>query len=180
MQITGGFLNSRKIKMPSSPDVRPTLSKTRQAFFNSLSSLIDFESKKFLDLFAGSGIMSFEAVSRGFKDVCSIEKSRKTIDIIKQNCRILDVELNLIVGDSIKVISKMNETFDVIFIDPPYDSDLYDKSLKAVLSNKILNPGGIVALEHTKDKAVDLTGFVIIKQKEYSDKVITFLSIEKV
>ena len=78
MQITGGYLKSRKIISPKGTNVRPTLSQIRESIFSILFSLIDFKDKTFLDAFAGSGIMGFEAVSRGFKKAVFIVKNKKT------------------------------------------------------------------------------------------------------
>ena len=77
MNITGGKYNSRKIKTAEYENIKPTLSKTRQGIFNTLSAMIDFEGKLFIDLFSGSGIMGLEAISRGFR-VISFEKDKKT------------------------------------------------------------------------------------------------------
>ncbi len=74
MQITGGYLKSRKIISPKGSNVRPTLSKTRESLFNVLANLIDFDGSAFLDIFAGSGIIGFEAASRGFASVDFLEK----------------------------------------------------------------------------------------------------------
>lgn len=176
MQITGGFLNSRKIITSKSQNVRPTLSKTRQGIFNSLSSLIDFSDKSFLDMFAGSGIISFEAISRGFSEVYTIEKDRKTAQIIKENFINFNLKPNILIGDSIKILKKLDKTFDVIFIDPPYDSDLYEQSLSLIKELGLLKEGGIIVLEHPSSKLFDTNGFEVIKSKDYSDKKITFLT----
>ncbi len=176
MQITGGFLNSRKIKFIASDSVRPTLSKTRQAFFNSLNSLIDFEGKIFLDMFSGSGIMALEAVSRGFEEVYAIEKDKRNARVILENFKAFKLEPNVFIGDSIKIASKLGKKFDVIFIDPPYDSDLYDKALDIIKSKGMLKANGIIVLEHPIGKNIDFKEFECIKEKEYADKKITFLS----
>ena len=76
MQITGGKYNSRKIKTPDYENIKPTLSKTRQGIFNTLNTMITFDNKVFIDMFAGSGIMGLEALSRGFR-VISMEKTKK-------------------------------------------------------------------------------------------------------
>lgn len=175
MQITGGFLNSRKIKTSKSQNVRPTLSKTRQGIFNSLSSLIDFNEKSFLDMFAGSGIMSFEAISRGFTEVYSVEKDRKTAQIIKDNFANFNLKSNILVGDSIKILKKLDKSFDVIYVDPPYDSTLYEQSLRLIKEKKLIKHNGIIMLEHLDSKNFDIEGFEVIKQKDYSNIMITFL-----
>lgn len=176
MQITGGKYNSRKIKTPEYDNIKPTLSKTRQGIFNSLSSMIDFEGKLFLDMFSGSGIMSLEALSRGF-EVVSCEKDKKSAIAIKENYKSLNLTPNIYFGDALKNIVKMGKTFDVVFIDPPYESDLYQKSLEIIKSNNLLKQDGIIILEHPIDKQIDLSQFEVIKTKTYGNKQITFLGI---
>jgi len=178
MQITGGKYNSRKIKTPEYENIKPTLSKTRQGIFNALSNLIEFDGKLFIDLFSGSGIMSLEAVSRGFK-VISFEKDRKTALAIQESFKSLGLKPELYFGDSLKNILKINKKADVIFIDPPYESNLYELSLDIINKHNILNDDGIIILEHPIDKAVDLTPFSLIKVKTYGNKQISFLKINQ-
>lgn len=174
MQITGGKYNSLKIKTPDFDNIKPTLSKTRQGIFNSLLTQIEPENKVFFDLFAGSGIMSLEAVSRGFK-VVSFEKDRRTASAIKQSFETLKLTPDLYIGDTLKNLIKVVVKADVIFIDPPYESDLYEKSLKIIKENNILNEGGIIILEHPETKKIDFKGFELVKEKNYGDKLITFI-----
>lgn len=171
MNITAGKYKGQKIKAPAENITRPTLSKVRMSIFNTLQAMTDFEGASFLDMYAGSGIMGLEALSRGFSKVVSIEKNKKVYNVIKSNFKKYEQEndLKLILGDSLKVCKKINEKFDIIYIDPPYFSGVYEESLKTV--SKISN--GIIILEHVTD--VDLTGFEILKQKKYGDKFITFL-----
>ena len=131
MQITGGKYNSRKVKTADFENIKPTLSKTRQGIFNSLSSMVDFENKIFFDLFSGSGIMSLEAVSRGF-EVYSFEKDKRTALAIKDSYKSLGLTPNLFFGDTLKNLLKVDKKADVIFIDPPYDSDLYERTLSII------------------------------------------------
>ena len=128
MNITGGKYNSRKIKTAEYENIKPTLSKTRQGIFNTLSAMIDFDGKLFIDMFSGSGIMGLEAISRGFR-VISFEKDKKTELSIKESYKSLGLIPELYFGDALKNILKINLKADVIFLDPPYDSDLYEKSL---------------------------------------------------
>ncbi len=175
MQITGGIYNSRKIQTPDFDNIKPTLSKTRQGIFNTLSSMMDFNGKTFIDMFSGSGIMGLEALSRGFNVIC-FEKDRKTALAIKENYKNLKLTPNLYFGDSLKNILKISTKADVIFIDPPYDSDLYEQSLDIIKKNNILNQGGIVILEHPVDKSINNNGFELIKAKVYGNKQITYIS----
>lgn len=175
MNITAGIYKGQKIIAPDENITRPTLSKVRMSVFNTLQSMIEFENSSFLDMYSGSGIMGLEALSRGFSKVVSIEKNRKVYSVTKLNFKKFekDNNLKLILGDSLKVCSKLDKTFDVIYIDPPYFSGVYEKSLDVV--KNICS--GIVILEHVID--VDIDGFEIIKQKKYGDKFITFLQVIK-
>ncbi len=176
MNITGGKYNSRKIKTAEYENIKPTLSKTRQGIFNTLSAMIDFEGKLFIDMFSGSGIMGLEAISRGFR-VISFEKDNKTALSIKESYKSLGLIPELYFGDALKNILKINLKADVIFLDPPYDSDLYEKSLKIIKDNNILDDEGIIILEHPIDKNINIQDFEIIKIKTYGDKQITYLKL---
>mgnify|MGYP002762916416 FL=1 len=169
MIITAGKFKGQKVQAPDENITRPTLSKVRMSIFNTLQAMIDFDNNSFLDMYAGSGIMGLEALSRGFSKVVAIEKHPKVAQIIKTNFKKFTPSPKLLFGDSLKVAVKLNEKFDVIYIDPPYFSGIYEKSLNAI--KNIVD--GIVILEHVTD--VDLTGYEVIKQKKYGDKFITFL-----
>lgn len=167
MIITAGIYKGRKVTAPDEKITRPTLSKTRMGIFNSLYSILgNFEGKTFLDVFGGSGIMGLEALSRGFSSVKVFEINKKSAEIIKKNYGMLNLKPDLTIGDSIKILANINEKFDVIYIDPPYKSGLYENVLK------IAN-GNIIVAEHSEE--VDFTGFEIIKQKVYGSSKITFL-----
>lgn len=176
MNITAGIYKGQKIIAPDENITRPTLSKVRMSVFNTLQAMIDFENSSFLDMYSGSGIMGLEALSRGFSKVVSIEKNKKVYSVIKSNFKKYEKEndLKLILGDSLKVCQKLTAKFNVIYIDPPYFSGIYEKSLDAI-KNIV---GGIVILEHVTD--VEMNGFEVIKQKKYGDKYITFLKLSKV
>lgn len=167
MQITGGIYKSRKIKTSSSNSVRSTLSKTRESVFSMLFSLVDFEESSFLDVFSGSGIMSLEAVSRGFKEAVCIEKSPKAASIIKENYRSLNLEPKLYVGDCRKVIEKFGRTFNVIYLDPPFESDLYEKTISLIKTKGLLHKDGYIIIEAPTGKNLEFEGFRLIKEKTY-------------
>ncbi len=170
MNITAGKYKGQKITAPDEHITRPTLSKVRMSVFNSLQAMIDFEGASFLDMFSGSGIMGLEALSRGFSNVVCIEKNKKVYNVIKSNFKKFEGnDLRLVLADSLKYCKTLSCEFDVIYIDPPYYSGVYEASLNAV-SNVA---SGIVILEHVLD--VDFGEFSVIKQKKYGDKFITFL-----
>lgn len=169
MNITAGKFKGQKVTAPDESITRPTLSKVRMAVFNTLQAMIDFEGKTFLDMYAGSGIMGLEALSRGFSSAVAIEKNLKVAQIIKSNFKKFSQPPKLIIGDSLKKTPLLTQKFDVIYIDPPYYAGIYEDSLCAVKNIA----GGIIILEHVGD--VDFSGYEIIKQKSYGDKVVTFI-----
>lgn len=178
MNITAGKYKGSKVKAPDEKIVRPTLSKMREGIFNTLFSIIDFEGKCFLDMYAGSGIMGLEALSRGFSEVLALEKNPKVANILKDNYKNIKLTPNIIVGDSLKVLNKIQNKFDVIYIDPPYFAGIYEDSLKKIKENDTLNDDGIVILEHVTDVNWEEIGFQLIKQKKYSNKFVTFLEVK--
>ncbi|MCD7740411.1 MAG: 16S rRNA (guanine(966)-N(2))-methyltransferase RsmD [Candidatus Gastranaerophilales bacterium] len=175
MQITGGKYNSRKIKAAEYDNIKPTLSKMRQGIFNTLAAMMSFEDKIFFDLFAGSGIMSLEAISRGFH-VVSFEKDKKTAIAVEKLFKDLNLKPELYFGNALKNILKVNLKPDVIFIDPPYNSDLYEQSLTIIKNNNILQLNGIIIMEHPVDKSIKYEGFELIKTRTYGSKQITYIN----
>lgn len=170
MIITGGKYKGRKIIAPDEKITRPTLSKVRQGVFNVLfSELENFEGKFFLDVFGGSGIMGLEALSRGFSEVVVFEKNPKIAQILKKNYEILGLKANLKIGDSLKLLEKLDRNFDVIYIDPPYYSGIYEEVF-CQLSKADLKDA-IIVVEHSEELNIP---FTLIKEKNYGGKLVSF------
>lgn len=172
MNITGGKYNSLNIETAKFDNVKPTLSKVRQAVFNSLTTQGDFET--FCDLFAGSGIMTFEAISRGY-DVTSVEIDKKTAIFIKKNAEKHKIPINLVNYDGIKFLQKTDKIFDVFYLDPPYQSGLYDKALAEIEQRNLLSENGIIIVEKPTILEINTGNFVCTKEKTYGDKSICYL-----
>ena len=171
MIITGGKYKGRKVLAPDEKVTRPTLSKVRQGVFNVLFSEIgDFEGKSFLDLFGGSGIMGLEALSRGFEDVIVFEKNPKVAQILKKNYSTLGLKPILKIGDSLKFLEKLDRKFDVIYIDPPYYSGVYEEVFSRL--SKINLQATIVVAEHSEPIVIE--SFTQIKEKNYGGKLVSF------
>ena len=168
MIITAGKFKGRKIIAPDEKITRPTLSKVRMGVFNTLFSLIgNFEGKTFLDLFGGSGIMGLEALSRGFSEVKVMEINKQACSVIKKNYQTLGLTPNLIIGDSIKLLDKIDTEYDVIYIDPPYESGLYETVIPKIKS-------GLIIAEFSEN--IDFSDYKILKQKNYGGKQVVFLT----
>lgn len=169
MHLTGGQFKGRIITLPKGCDtfLKPTLSKVRESVFNILfSHFNDFSNLSLLDMFSGSGIMAFEAASRGFKHISAVEKNPKTCALIKKNIALLNANINLINADALKIITKLPE-FDVIYIDPPWGYD-YAPIIETALLK--LNPGGIIVAEQDIKKeakfSYQINGTKILPFKE--------------
>jgi 16S rRNA (guanine(966)-N(2))-methyltransferase RsmD len=140
LRITAGTLRGRRIPIPKH-DVRPTSERARQAYFNIVADRI--EGAAFLDLFAGTGAFSFEAISRGAASATAIDRN---VALIERSAREWELPVTAIAGDVLKVVPKLTSAFDLVYIDPPYDFQDYD-SLLDVLDKA---QTGLVAIEHRK------------------------------
>ena len=175
MIITGGNYKGRKIIAPDEKITRPTLSKVRQGVFNVLFSEIgNFGGKSFLDLFGGSGIMGLEALSRGFKDVLVFEKNPKISNILKKNYSTLGLQPNLRIGDSLTLLKTLDKKFDVVYVDPPYYSGVYDDVFSLLNKDKLQDT--IIVVEHSEP--LDAIEFTLIKEKNYGGKFVSFYLVQ--
>lgn len=140
LRITAGTLRGRRVPVPPR-DVRPTSERARQAFFNIVGDRI--EGARFLDLFAGSGIFSFEAISRGAASATAIDQDTHAIDRLAKEW---SAPVTPIHGDVLRTIARLQTPFEVSYADPPYEYEHYD----ALLSALDEAPVGLVAIEHRK------------------------------
>jgi 16S rRNA (guanine(966)-N(2))-methyltransferase RsmD len=150
LRITTGALRGRRIPMPKGGDVRPTSERARQAFFNIIGERI--RDARFLDLFAGSGIFSFEAVSRGARESVAIAAARANAQAIEKAARELDVPVRAVSADALVGIKRVRgEVFDVIYADPPYAYAQYVDVLNAIDRDLSLADDAVVAIEHRRN-----------------------------
>jgi 16S rRNA (guanine966-N2)-methyltransferase len=148
LRITAGSLRGRRIPVPRG-EVRPTSERARQAFFNIAGARI--AGARFLDLFAGSGIFSFEAVSRGAAEATAVDISRKHCAAIERLAKELDAVIRTVASDAISGIKRLGTSvFDVVYADPPYDYEQYDELLTSIDAHLSLAPEAIVAFEHRR------------------------------
>src|SRR5438552_1589008 len=128
LRVTAGTLRGRRVPVPPR-DVRPTSERARQAYFNIVAERI--EGARFLDLFAGSGVFSFEAVSRGAASSTAVESNRRYAAAIEGLARQWGVAVSVIAQDVFKALPKLG-SFDLVYADPPYDFERYDELVEAV------------------------------------------------
>lgn len=156
MRIIGGKYSKRIIKPPKNLPVRPTTDLAKESLFNILNNKTSFEGKVALDLFAGTGSLSFEFESRGCSPVLSVDGNFKCIQFIKQTAKDFGMEsIRPIRSDVFRFIKSIKLKFDLIFADPPYQMDNINEISLHIFEHKLLNQDGWLIIEHPKE--VDLS-----------------------
>ncbi|MEP6713434.1 MAG: RsmD family RNA methyltransferase [Ferruginibacter sp.] len=160
MRIISGVHGGRRISPPANmPYTRPTTDIAREGLFNVLENNLDIENLVTLDLFGGTGCISYELASRGAKELTIVEKDNKMYDFIKSTSAALQLEnLHLVKADVFKFIETCNKTFDFIFAGPPYALTNIDDLPKLIFEKKLLNKEGWFVLEHTPRNDYKKTG----------------------
>lgn len=160
VRIIGGEWRSRLVSFPVSEGLRPTPDRVRETLFNWLGQAL--YSKTCLDLFAGSGALGFEALSRGADRVVMVENSRLAIEALKRNAEALKAaRLEIVARDAVQFLAGSRERFDIIFLDPPYGAELLPR-LFSLLPDR-LKPDGTVYFEN--DRAAEPpSGWIITRQ----------------
>ncbi|MGA1824936.1 MAG: 16S rRNA (guanine(966)-N(2))-methyltransferase RsmD [bacterium] len=173
MRIIGGSAKGKRLKSPFGYSVRPTSDKVRESLFNILGG--DVEDLCFLDLYAGSGAVGIEALSRGARKATFVDKKLSCIELIRTNLSNCNLEGNteIIQYDVLGAVTSLanrQKRYDIIFIDPPYNSDLASQTLFSVYKNNILASGGRVVVEHSsKHPLEDIpTLYHLSRVKDYS------------
>ncbi len=177
MRLTGGFNKGNKLNTKLLKKVRPTASKVREAIFNILGS--DIVDAQVLDLYAGSGIVGFEALSRGANSVMFVDISKKVLEEIKKNhIFTLNAKNKTFHGKAasvLKIFADVGVRFDFIYIDPPYKSDELETVLPIIGKIDILNDDATVIVEHFyKTRVQEQNGYIFFKKKYiYGDTVLS-------
>jgi 16S rRNA (guanine966-N2)-methyltransferase len=150
VRIIAGKFKSRALVAPKSDNTRPTTDRARESLFNVLNNLIDFEGVRVLDLFAGSGALAFESLSRGAKSATLVERDKKAIEAAKQNASALEVTIAIEPIDVYKFLqSPFSQPYDLVLADAPYeDARAREELATLVVDNTWLKRGGICVIEH--------------------------------
>lgn len=152
MRIIRGKYGKRRFDVPKNITARPTTDFARENIFNVLENLIDFDQLPALDLFSGTGAISFEFISRGCNEVTAVEMAATQANFIKSVKQKLNAEnLRIIKGDAFKFIETCNNKFDLIFADPPYDHPRFEEIPTLILNSELIKPGSYVIIEHSKN-----------------------------
>ncbi len=175
MRIISGNFRGRRLHPPTKMPARPTTDMAKEGLFNILQNWVSFPHQKTLDLYAGTGNISFEFASRGAEDITVVERNRKLIGFITDNFNKLEYQDNvrIVQEDVFKFLSYDEAKYDLIFADPPYASETMDKLIDTVMYKPALADEGIFILEHSikqdfsKNKA-------FFRQVNYGSTVFSF------
>jgi len=169
MRIITGEYRGRKLETPIGYDVRPTTDKVKEAIFNLLQN--DIYDSVCVDLFAGTGSLGLEALSRGAKRCYFCDNARASLNLIKSNIKICGAGDRSVVlaGDYTKTLTRIKEKADIFFLDPPYAAGLYEKCLELIETLDLLNEEGIIIAEHDKyDEMPEQVGNLVkVKERRY-------------
>ena len=172
MRIISGMLGGRRIQPPAKmPNTRPTTDIAKEGLFNILENNLELENMKTLDLFGGTGSISYELASRGASDLTIIEKDFAMYEFIKKTSEQLNIQnFKAIKMDVFKFLDQCNETFDFIFAGPPYALQNIDELPVLIEQKNLLNKNGWFVLEHTPRN--DYTGYpMFAKQRNYGTTI---------
>jgi 16S rRNA (guanine966-N2)-methyltransferase len=152
MRIISGKNRGRKIEAPASLPVRPTTDLGKESLFNILNNYFFFDRVRVLDLFAGTGNITYEFASRGASSVTAVDNHQECTDFIRKTITKLAYEnVSIIRGDAFHFIEKSKQKYDIIFADPPYDIEGVEKIVDSVFTNQLLNQDGWLVIEHSRD-----------------------------
>ncbi len=176
MRIITGSMRGKKLATLSGDDVRPTSDRVKEALFNILQFRV--EGRSFLDLFAGSGQIGLEALSRGAKSAVFVDSNRRSISVIEANVTATKAQnsAKIMPTDFASYLRHTADRFDTAFIDPPYDAGLLDKAL--TLTAPVMNEGGIIVCEHPMNQEVPESAGDFVKRKSYKYGKIMLTSYE--
>lgn len=151
MRIISGRYKARRIALPKNIVARPTTDFAKEGLFNLLENRIDIEGINALDLFAGTGSISIELISRGANEVVSVEQNEKHCAFIRKTCQQLAIDnLLLLKKDVYRYLSSVRRAFDLVFADPPYDMPHIEQLPQLIMDKKIVRPDGWLVVEHSR------------------------------
>jgi len=157
MRIISGSLKGRRITAPKKLPVRPTTDRSKEALFNILANWVEFSEIRVLDLFSGTGNISYEFGSRGVNDIVAVDQNKYCTRFIEETCTNLDLNVAVVCKNVFDYLKKPHQNFDVVFADPPYDlpEEEFMKLVTLVFEGNWLKENGQLVVEHSKQYNLD-------------------------
>jgi 16S rRNA (guanine(966)-N(2))-methyltransferase RsmD len=178
MRIISGKYKGRRISPPKGLPVRPTTDMSKEALFNVINNHFSFEGLKILDLFSGTGNISYEFASRGSAPITSVDGDFGCVKFIKQVAAEYDFNIAATKSDVFKFLERNNAGFDIIFADPPYalDQKIFEKIVLLIFEKNTLNDDGMMIIEHSKYTKLDHMDNFSFK-KTYGGSIFSFFEL---
>jgi 16S rRNA (guanine(966)-N(2))-methyltransferase RsmD len=181
MRIISGISKGKKLRTLRGQAIRPTSDRVKESIFNILGQ--EVEGKHVLDLFAGTGNLGIEALSRGAVRAVFVEKEKLAIDLIKKNlshCG-FDDRSRIITGAverAIRLLRRKGEVFDLIFMDPPYQKGLVQKTLDILHTQPLYHEDSILVIEHDRREPLSesMEEWVLVRKRQFRDTVVSFIA----
>ncbi len=165
MRVITGTARGRRLRTPENYDIRPTTDNVKESVFNIIQ--FDIEGRRVLDLFAGTGQLGIECLSRGAAEAVFIDENTAAVKIVKENLKTCGFTAAVLQQDALSYLRHCGR-FDLVFVDPPYDSGLYESVLETINSVDILSDGGIILCESRREKSLPDMRAPYRKKKEYN------------
>jgi len=179
MRIISGKHKGRRLVAPKNLPVRPTTDMCKESLFNILNNYFNFHGLKVLDLFSGTGNISYEFGSRGAGPITSVDGDFGCVNFIKKTATDLDLDITALKSDVFKFLEKSKTSYDIIFADPPYDlgQEQFEKIIQLIFENELLEEEGMLIVEHSKHTKLDhMMNFSFAKN--YGGSVFSFYELE--
>ena len=173
MRVDAGIFKGRRLLENKYEHIRPTTDKVKQSLFVKLQFFVP--EKSVLDLFCGTGAMGIEALSRGASEVEFVDKDARSVEMTKANLKNLGITNKVHKCDALVYLENCQKQFDLIILDPPYKSGLYEKVLKKIEEKNLLSEDGIIVCEHAKEDVFDYQNFEVFDEKRYGTIMLTYL-----
>lgn len=183
MRVIAGAAKGRKLQTIEGLSTRPTTDRIKETLFNIIA--FDLPECNFLDLFSGSGAIGIEALSRGATQAVFVDHNAQCQQVIRENllhtkldkqARVLGIE----VPKALEQLAKEKAVFDIVFLDPPYESGLIEPTLLKIVQGGLLNKDGYIIVERSAQiPLASIPGLRVLREKEYRTTVITFLCLEE-
>ncbi|MFP4846897.1 RsmD family RNA methyltransferase [Winogradskyella sp. PE311] len=179
MRIISGQFKGRRITAPKKLPVRPTTDMAKEALFNILNNLYYFDDISVLDLFSGTGNISYEFASRGTQQIISVDDNYGCIRFINETSEAFEMPISTIKSDVFKFLEKSKQKHTIIFADPPYnfDIDTFSKIPELIFQNQLLEADGLLIVEHSKHTSLSHLEHYSYS-KSYGGNMFSFFDLE--
>ena len=186
MRVIGGKFKGLKLMPPNDLGIRPTSDRLKEALFSILESKkynINIHNSSVIDICSGTGALGIEALSRGAKQVCFIDKDIKSIRIIQNNISKLNINhedkifINIVKDEVTNVLQKINSVYDIVLIDPPYNTNIINETLQDLKNYNLIKTHSYIFAESSNAEIIDFNGYELLDTKKYGKSKLTILKL---